>query len=89
MQTKSINETLKTLAREIVGDCNTKSPNVFFLTNTKTGDVLALMVGNDLEDAAIKLAGEFQGPVMVEDRITGVVWENRASERLQEQEDAE
>ena len=77
-------ETLLTdLPRTLVGDGG--SPNIHFVTNCDTAQVIAVFVGDDraLLEAAIALADKFTEAYMVEDRQTGVVHDNPASERIQ------
>jgi hypothetical protein len=76
------NDKITDLPRTIVGDGG--SPNVFFVTNTNTGKVLAVFVGDDTEKEAIAFADRRSEPLMVEDRQTGVVHDNPASERQQD-----
>lgn len=78
---------LTKLPRTVVGDGG--SPNIHFVTNCDTAEVLAVFVGDDprMEKAAIALANSYRSPVMVEDRQTGVVHDNPASERIQMQGD--
>jgi len=73
---------LTDLPRTIVGDG--KSPNIFFVTNTESGNTIAVLIGDDMEEAAIALADSCSEPLMVEDRLTGVVHDNPAGERLQD-----
>jgi predicted RNA-binding Zn-ribbon protein involved in translation (DUF1610 family) len=73
---------LKELPRWIVGDG--KSPNVFFVTNQTTGNVVAVFMGDEHEDEAIRFADSCDEPLMVEDRLTGVVHDNPAGEALQD-----
>jgi len=73
---------LTELPRSLVGDG--KTPNIFFVTNEETGNVVALFLGDDKQDAAIAFADGRSEPLMVEDRLTGVVHDNPAGERLQE-----
>lgn len=73
---------LKNLPRTLVGDG--KTPNIFFVTNEETGNVVAVFLGNDKQDAAIAFADGRSEPLMVEDRLTGVVHDNPAGERLQD-----
>ena len=74
---------LTELPRWLVGDG--KSPNIFFVTNQITGKVIAVFMGDDKEEAAIAFADGRSEPLMVEDRQTGVVHDNPAGERYQEQ----
>lgn len=76
-------EVLCGLARKLVGDG--KTPNVFFVTNQLTGKVIALFVGQDAENEAISFADSSPEPIMVEDRLTGVVHDNPAGERYQDE----
>jgi len=73
---------LTNLPRTLVGDG--KTPNIFFVTNEKTGKVVAVFMGDDKQDAAIAFADGRSEPLMVEDRLTGVVHDNPAGERLQD-----
>lgn len=73
---------LESLARDIVGDG--VHPNIFVISQgAKVVAVLVETVTVGAEDA-IRLAEQFPGPVMVEDRLTGVVWENGESRLLSE-----
>lgn len=80
----NLSDDLRDLARTLVGDG--KTPNVHFVTNCTTGEVVALFVGDgsNMVDAACALADNLDEAHMVEDRLTGVVHDNPASERLQE-----
>lgn len=71
---------LNNLARDLVGDGN--SPNVFFVTNTASGDVVAIFVTEEYEEP-IRFADSHTEPLVVEDRLTGVVHDNPASDRIQ------
>lgn len=73
---------LTDMPRTLVGDG--KTPNIFFVTNTETGNTIAVLVGDDMETAAIALADNRTEPLMVEDRLNGVVHDNPAGERLQD-----
>ena len=81
---ESLIDTLKAIPRTLVGDG--KSPNVHFVTNCTTGEVVALFVGDgsNMVDAAIALADDLDEAHMVEDRLNGVVHDNAASDRLHE-----
>jgi hypothetical protein len=68
--------------RSIVGDGG--SPNIFFVTNQITGNVLAVFIGDEHADAAVTFADSSNEPLMVEDRQTGVYHDNPAGERLQD-----
>lgn len=81
--TVDIASLLTDLPRTIVGDGG--SPNVFFVTNQKTGDVIAVFMGDDKEEAAIAFADGRSEALVVEDRQTGVVHDNPAGERYQEE----
>jgi hypothetical protein len=74
---------LTNLPRTLVGDG--KTPNIFFVTNEKTGNVVAVFLGDDKQDAAIAFADSRTEPLMVEDRLTGVVHDNPAGERYQDE----
>jgi hypothetical protein len=74
---------LRELPRWLVGDG--KSPNIFFVTNQKSGNVIAVFMGDDKEQAAIDFADGRPEPLMVEDRLTGVVHDNPAGERYQDE----
>ncbi len=87
MDTKDPAAVLKDLARTFVGD--EKIPNVFFVTNTETGDTIAVFVGDDMEKYAVAFADTRAEPLMVEDRPNGVVHDNPAGLRLQERLRAE
>lgn len=63
---------LNDLATDLVGDCG--SPNVFFVSNAATGNVVAIFVAENPEDA-IHLANSRDEPMVVEDRQIGVVYE--------------
>lgn len=71
-------------ARTTVGDG--KSPNLYFVTtyDERSGAVVGIV--RSLQDAK-DVAKNYNGPVMVEDRQTGVVWENEASLRFQREAD--
>ncbi len=69
-------------SRSIVGDGG--SPNIFFVTNQVTGDVLAVFIGDDKADAAVAFADSRSEPLMVEDRQTGVYHDNPAGEHYQD-----
>lgn len=69
-------EQLEKLAQTMVGDG--KSPNHFFIN--RDGTILAVLLDHDL---AIFLAKMLSGPIVVEDRLTGILWENEASLRQQ------
>jgi len=79
-----VQDQLKALAREIVGDGG--SPNVFFVSEGVGGNVIALFVSEDSEDA-ISLANTYPQPLVVEDRQTGVVYDNPASAKIQRESD--
>jgi len=81
-EAEALAKLLTDLPRTIVGDG--KSPNIFFVTNTESGNTIAVLIGDDMEDAAIALADGRSEPLMVEDRQTGVVHDNPAGERLQD-----
>ena len=71
------------MAREMVGDG--KSPNLYFIStyDPKTGGDGAIVgVVRSLEIAK-GVGGHYDAAVVIEDRKTGVVWENAASERFQ------
>lgn len=72
---------LREMPRWLVGDG--KSPNIFFVTNQITGNVLAVYIGDEHADAAVTFANSSNEPLMVEDRQTGVYHDNPAGERLQ------
>lgn len=74
---------LTALPRTLVGDGG--SPNIFFVTDCNTAEVIAIFIGDDerLEEAAINLANRYAKPVMVEDRLTGVVHDNPHAEAIQ------
>ncbi len=74
---------LREMPRWLVGDG--KSPNIFFVTNPKSGNVVAVFMGDDKEQAAIDFADGRHEPLMVEDRLTGVVHDNPAGERYQDE----
>ena len=80
---KDVTQLFTELPRTLVGDGG--SPNIHFVTNCDTAEVIAVFIGDDprMEKAAIELADSFLGPYMVEDRQTGVVHDNPASERIQ------
>jgi hypothetical protein len=82
---ENLPDTLREMARTMVGDG--KKPNVHFVTNAKSGEVVALFVGDDSdsEASAIDHANKSYEPLMVEDRLTGVVHDNEASEAYQEE----
>ena len=82
--TNTHQKVLKALATKLIGDGG--SPNVFFVTEGVGTNVLAFIEG-DYEAEAIRLGEQFPGPITVEDRQSGVVWENEASLRLQEEDD--
>ena len=78
------------LPRQIVGDG--QRPNVYLVTHQRTGAVWAAFPGDGTEDnaermqaAAIAFADSFTEPLMVEDRLTGVVHDNPAGERYQDE----
>lgn len=80
---------LTDLPRKIVGDG--QLPNVYFVTHQQTGNVWAVFPGDGtpdnakaIEAAAIAFADSFNEPLMVEDRLTGVVHDNPAGERYQD-----
>jgi hypothetical protein len=73
---------LTDLPRTIVGDG--KTPNIFFVTNTETGNTIAVFVGDGFEADAITFADNHGEPLMVEDRLNGVVHDNEAGEQLQD-----
>lgn len=73
---------LTNLPRTLVGDG--KTPNIFFVTNEVTGNVVAVFMGDDKQEAAIAFADGRTEPLMVEDRLTGVVHDNPAGEALQD-----
>lgn len=79
-----VQDQLQALAREWVGDGG--SPNVFFVTEGVGGNVIALFVSEDPEDA-ISLANNYPQPLVVEDRQTGVVYDNPASAKIQRESD--
>lgn len=68
---------LEKLATEIVGDG--KDPNLYFVN--RQGVIVAITRD---EDHARAIAGAYGGRVLIEDRKTGIVWENEASLREQE-----
>ena len=74
---------LNDLARDLVGDGG--SPNVFFVSKAVGGNVVAIFVAEEPEEA-ISLANNHPEPMVVEDRQTGVVHDNPASARLQKEE---
>lgn len=85
--TTNCNPALPNLARDLVGDG--KTPNIYFVTHQITGRVWAVYVGdgtteNDMAEEAIAFADRYPEPLMVEDRLTGVVHDNPAGERYQE-----
>lgn len=73
---------LTELPRTFVGDG--KSPNIHFVTNTETGNVLAVFMGDDTMEGAVAFADSRSEPLMVEDRKNGVVHDNAAGEELQD-----
>lgn len=73
---------LTDLPRTIVGDG--KSPNIHFVTNTETGNTIAVFVGDDTQEGAVAFADSRSEPLMVEDRLSGVVHDNAAGELLQD-----
>jgi hypothetical protein len=73
---------LTDLPRTLVGDG--KTPNIHFVTNTETGNTIAVFVGDDTEEGAVAFANSRSEPLMVEDRLNGVVHDNPAGERLQD-----
>jgi len=77
----NLSDLLRELPRTLVGDG--KTPNVHFVTNCDSGEVVALFVGDgsEMADAAIALADNLDEAHMVEDRLTGVVHDNPASMR--------
>ncbi len=77
------NITLNELASKLVGDGG--SPNIFFVTEGVGAKTLAVIVDAS-EGQVIHMAHSFPGPIVVEDRLNGVVWENYAALRLQEEE---
>ena len=79
----NIEALLTDLPRTLVGDGG--SPNIFFVTNQRTAAVIAVFVGDDKEQAAIDFADGRSEALMVEDRQTGVVHDNPAGERYQEE----
>lgn len=74
---------LTELPRWLVGDG--KTPNIFFVTNQKTGNVVAVFLGDDKQQAAIDFANGRSEPLAVEDRLEGVVHDNPAGERYQDE----
>jgi len=82
LNASDVEHLLTELPRWLVGDG--KSPNIFFVTNEETGKVVAVFLGDDKQEAAIEFADGRSEPLMVEDRLTGVVHDNPAGERLQD-----
>jgi len=83
-ETKNLPEMLRRIyTRSIVGDGG--SPNIFFVTNQITGNVLAVFIGDEHADAAVAFANSRPEPLMVEDRQTGVYHDNPAGERYQDE----
>lgn len=80
---KTVVQDLNALARKIVGDG--EGPNLYFVSqyNRKGGTVLAVV--RELEQA-IAIAEDYKGAMMIEDRKTGVVWENEVSRRFQDRQ---
>lgn len=78
-----LSDQLREQARTIIGDG--KTPNVHFAVDCLTGSVLAVFVGGGptVEKSAIDFADQFGFPVKVEDRLTGVVHDNEASDEQQ------
>ena len=72
----------ESMARELVGDG--KSPNLYFVS--LSGKIQMAASRLDIAQRVAEALGE-SSPVVLEDRKTGVVWENRWSRREQEAED--
>lgn len=84
-------QTLDLLARALVGDGT--YPNLAFVSqyDREGGGVKAVFVLDESEEepfaAACAFAQSLPGRVVIEDRLTGVVWENEESLKLQRAED--
>lgn len=76
-------DTLEAQARSLVGDG--KSPNIYFVT--VSGKVSALFRDERLARDYAQLRVPTNVPVIIEDRKTGVVWENEVSLKAQRVED--
>lgn len=74
---------LEALATQMVGDGG--DPNLYFVStyDPKTGGDGALVGIARSEEIAKGIGGHYDAAVVIEDRKTGVVWENAASERFQ------
>lgn len=73
-------EPLEKLATKMVGDGG--SPNLYFITKYDEEHGACVGVARSLEIAK-GITGHYEGPVMIEDRQQGVVWENLESENFQ------
>lgn len=79
-------KTLEDLPKKFVGDG--QRPNMFFVSNQRTGEVVALFLGDDKEEQAVGFADDNHGiPLVVEDRLAGTVYENAECVRVRFQEE--